>query len=958
MGAFFEPLITFSLYLNAAENDSEIMVKHTTSTFSIMTIVKKITLLFTIFLLFSLNLFAQLNIKISLCENKVCPPGVALQNVRFGWELDAKENGQYQTAYQLVIASSKENLTSNNFDVYNSDVIKSNQSVLVGYKGKPLAPGQIYYWKVRVWDKNNQSSEWSSMQQFTTGLLDKKDWHNAEWIGYEELPDSMRVAPGLPMPYADSLGNKCIRRPVIPLFRKTFNVAKEVKSALVFVTGLGQYQLDINGTKAGSAFLAPGWTYFDKTALYNTYDVKTNLQKGQNTIGAIVGNGFYNINRERYFKIVTAFGMPKMICRLKIIYTDGSEDDIVSDKTWKTAPSPITFTSIYGGEDYDAQLEQNEWNTSSFNDSKWKQALQVKAPLGKLLPEQDYPVTIMDSFTVKRIWQPQKGIHIYDFGQNVSGIVQLKVKGNKGQTVKLIPAELLNEKQLANQSAIGEPYYLSYTLKGDGEEVWQPRFTYYGFRYVQVEGAISDTAKNTASIPKIIELKSLHNRNSNPANGTFECSNQLFNRIYTLINWAIKSNMQSIITDCPHREKLSWLEEDYLMGASIHYNYDIYSLYRQLVFDLMDAQYSKGFVPDIAPEYVVFEGGFLDSPEWGSSAVILPWLLYKWYGDKDILQKAYPMIKKYVDYLESKSNNQILSHGLGDWYDYGPLPPGVAQLTPKAVTATSIYYYDAVLLSKIAEVLNNKSDAGKYGQLAGAIKKSFNSSFFNAKTKVYSTGSQTAMAMPLSVGLVDEQNKKAVLKNLVDSIYANNKALTAGDIGFHFLVKALDDGGASQLIYDMNNRDDVPGYGFQLKKGATALTESWPALENVSNNHLMLGHIMEWFYSGLAGIGQEDSSIAFKHIRIRPQPVGDITSAKGSFHSPYGWITTDWKKKKGKFILKVQIPVNAEANLYLPATAKSKVYVNGKSADKNTLEINDGVAVMQAGSGIYLFEVK
>ena len=253
--------------------------------------------------------------------------------------------------------------------------------------------------------------------------------------------------------------------------------------------------------------------------------------------------------------------------------------------------------------------------------------------------------------------------------------------------------------------------------------------------------------------------------------------------------------------------------------------------------------------------------------------------------------------------MNAKSDNHILTHGLGDWYDYGPKPPGEAQLTPKAVTATSIYYYDVVLIGKMAEVLNDKSEVIKYKKLAEKIKKSFNEKFFNAQTKVYSTGSQTAMAMPLAVGLADEQNTKSVLKNLTDSIYANNKALTAGDIGFHFLIKALDEGGASQLIYDMNNRNDVAGYGFQLKKGATALTESWAALEEVSNNHLMLGHIMEWFYSGLAGISQDENSIGYDHIKIRPQPVGDITYAKGSFHSPYGWITTDWKKENGHFNL-------------------------------------------------------
>ncbi len=455
-----------------------------------------------------------------------------------------------------------------------------------------------------------------------------------------------------------------------------------------------------------------------------------------------------------------------------------------------------------------------------------------------------------------------------------------------------------------------------------------------------------------------MQLSSLHNRNSNPANGNFECSNPLFNRIYTLINWAIKSNLQSVVTDCPHREKLSWLEQDYLMGNSIHYNFDVYHLYSKLVQDLQDAQYPEGFVPDIAPEYVVFEGGFLDSPEWGSSSVILPWLLYKWYGDKQILEKAYGMTKKYVDYLDSKSSGHLLSHGLGDWFDYGLKPPGESQLTPKTVTATSIYYYDVVLVSKMAAILNNTADAAKYTALATSIKQSFNKKYFNSKTKVYSTGSQTAMAMPFSVGLVDNKYKNAVIKNLVDSIYAGNKALTAGDVGFHFLVNALDKGGASQLLFDMNNRDDVPGYGFQLKKGATALTESWPAREDVSNNHLMLGHIMEWFYSGLAGIDQEEGSVAYQKISIRPQVVGDINAAKGSFHSSYGWIATDWKKDGKVFSLQVSIPVNATANIYLPTVVNTAIYENNELLKGGLIQHVNGMTKISVASGEYLFEVK
>ncbi|HWB25742.1 MAG TPA: family 78 glycoside hydrolase catalytic domain [Chitinophagaceae bacterium] len=624
----------------------------------------------------TLTAFSQIQITSALCENKVNPLGVALQGLHFSWEMTSAEQGQYQTAYQLVISSSLNKLRAGNYDVYNSAKVPSSQSIMVKAGDKTFAPAQTCYWKVCVWDKQ-KVPVWSDTHYFTTGIFEQKDWQNARWIGYEDMPDSMRVVPGIHAPYAETLGNKCVQRPVIPLLRKQFTVKKKASKALLFITGLGQYEATINGTRTANSFLSPGWTYYDKTVLYNTYDVTGALLNGNNTIGVIAGNGFYNINRERYFKIVTAFGMPKMKCLLKIMYDDGSTENIVSDESWKTAPSPISFSSIYGGEDYDARLEQKGWNTNTFSDAAWKKALLVKAPEGKLLPQQDYPVAIMDSFKVKKIWQPVKGIFMYDFGQNVSGIIRLKVKGKKGQVVKLVPAELLDAKQLANQDASGSPFYFTYTLKGDGEEEWQPKFTYYGFRYVQVEGAAPAGEAGATNNPSIVQITSLHNRNSNPVNGTFECSNNLFNRIYTLINWAIKSNMQSVVTDCPHREKLSWLEQDYLMGASIHYNYDVYSLYRQLVFDLLDAQYPQGLIPDIAPEYVVFEGGFLDSPEWGSSGVILPWLLYSWYGDADILAKAYPMAKKYVDYLTGRSNNYILSYGLGDWFDYGPREPGL-----------------------------------------------------------------------------------------------------------------------------------------------------------------------------------------------------------------------------------------------------------------------------------------
>jgi hypothetical protein len=420
--------------------------------------------------------------------------------------------------------------------------------------------------------------------------------------------------------------------------------------------------------------------------------------------------------------------------------------------------------------------------------------------------------------------------------------------------------------------------------------------------------------------------------------------------------------MQSVLSDCPHREKLGWLEQTFLMGASVNYNYEIYNLYRKIVLDMMDAQTSNGLVPDIAPEYVQFDGGFRDSPEWGSASVILPWLLYKWYGDTKTMEQAWPMMVKYVEYLSETAKNNILYHGLGDWFDYGPKRPGEAQLTPKEVTATSIYYYDLKLLTEMAGLLNKKTDRDRISKWAEEVRTAFNTKFFNTVTGVYSTGSQTAMSMPLCFGIVDPKYRAKVMSNLVDSIKANNKALTAGDIGFHYLVEALTSNGQSQLIYDMNNRDDVPGYGYQLKKGATTLTESWQALENVSNNHLMLGHVMEWFYNGIGGIRQDDSSIAFKNIIIKPSVVGDLTDAQTRFESPYGTISTNWKKSNSSFSLNVFIPCNTSAAVYLPISTGKSVFESSIPVS-HTKEIKfirtDGeYSVYQVGSGNYIFEVK
>jgi alpha-L-rhamnosidase len=877
----------------------------------------------------------------------------------FSWINSSPESRQIQTAYQVIVSSDQESIKKENGTIWDSGKILSGQSAWLPYQGPQLRQGNRYYWKVRVWDGNDIPSPWSNQGEFITGLSDKKDWSGARWIGYEDIPDSLILVPGV-HGKGDNLGNIARERITVPYFRKDFSVNKKISQAFVFVSGLGHYELFINGNKIGDRFLSPGWSDYRKTVFYNTFNVTENLKRGVNTIGTIIGNGFYNINRERYRKLVIAYGAPKMILKLEIQFSDGSQEIIRSDESWKSSPSPITFSSIFGGEDYDARLEQTGWNKSGFDDTTWEKVMLVKEPSGILQPESDYPVKVTEIFNNESVSRRKDSIYVYDFKQNASGIIRIKIKGKKGQSVRFIPGELLGEDSLITQKATGDPFYFTYTSGGENYQVWTPRFTYYGFRYVQLEGAVPDGYPNPLELPVVKEIEFLHTRNSSPEVGSFKCSNSLLNSIYNLINWAIKSNMASITTDCPHREKLGWLEQTHLMGNSIKYIYDIHNLFDKVIDDMIEAQLDNGLVPDIAPEYVPFTGGFRDSPEFGSACIILPWNMYEWYGDIEAIRKAYPMMKKYLNYLREMSSNNILSHGLGDWVDLGPKPYGEGQLTPKALTATSVYFYDYKLMARMASLTGEVEDELYYKEMAEEIRKAFNQKFFDVVTNIYSTGSQTAYSMPLFFGMVDDSCKKKVVENLIKSINDNNKALTSGDIGYRYLLRTLEQEGQSQLIYEMNSRSDVPGYGYQISKGATALTESWGALKNLSNNHLMLGHIMEWFFSGVGGIRQTDNSKAYENLLIAPEPVGDLTWAETSFMSVQGEVMTSWEVKDNFFTLKVRIPANCIASVIIPQTDTKKIIINNIPANESTEISNVSVmhekTVCKISSGEFIFK--
>jgi len=891
------------------------------------------------------------------CNNRHDPSGID-SLPEFSWNIASTARDQVQSAWQIILDKDQKNIDSEDPHLWNSGKVISNRTSWIEYQGPALEPGTRYFWKVRSWNGEDKPSDWSKTASFITGLFSEKDWNGAKWIGYEDIPDSMILVPGIHKNIKIE-GDIAKKRSVVPLFRKEFKAEKEVKEAFVYVCGLGQYELYLNGRKVGDHFLQPGWTNYYKTCLYNTFDITEEIKKGSNTIGVIAGNGFYNINRERYYKLTITYGAPSLIATLILKYEDGTEDKIITDETWKASPSPVTFASIFGGEDYDARKEQPGWNKPGFNDELWQNSLPVKAPGGILRPENDFPLMVMQEFKPVKILNPEKSVYVYDFGQNASGIIKLSIRGKKGQEVRLWPGELLGTDSMVMQKASGTPYYFSYILKGEKEEVWLPRFTYYGFRYVRVEGAIPKGKINQDGLPVITNLEFLHTRNSSPAVGSFRCSSELFNSAYNLIDWAIKSNLASVATDCPHREKLGWLEQTHLMGNSIKYVYDIRNLFDKMIEDMMEAQLDNGLVPDIAPEYVKFEGGFRDSPEWSSACIILPWDLYEWYGDISAIKKAYPMMKRYLIYLGTKAQDNILSHGLGDWYDLGPKSPGVAQLTPLSLTATAIYFYDAKLMSEMAALIEEKEDAATFSVVAENIRKSFNSKFLDPVTKIYSTGSQTSYAMPLFFGMVEDSIRQDVLKNLVRSINENNNALTAGDVGYRYLLRALEQAGESQLIFEMTSKTDVPGYGFQLSEGATSLTESWAGLVNVSNNHMMLGHLMEWFYSGLAGIQQASGSNGYEHILINPSPVGDIRWVQSSYNSINGKITCNWKSENDNFVLDVTIPANTQATIVFPYNDPEKIKEENmplrNSASVKNIHVAGNKVCFDIPSGSYSF---
>lgn len=850
--------------------------------------------------------------------------GLALveQNARVGWQMQSDRNGDYQTAYQILVCERVTNDT-----IYDSGQVWSERSQFIDL---PTMPRNRYgySWRVRVWDSDENVSLWSSPQDFRimpTSL-------DAKWVGAitkqdAKIPDGRFANTEFKKDYfvkawgeVDTLSARSI------IVAKEFKIKKDIVDAVVYVSGLGHYELRINDMKVGDSEFAPLWSEYSKTVYYNVYNVTQMLRKSQNEISVLLGNGFFNVQRgNRYSKLQMSFGAPQVCLRLEVSYNDGTTQVLKSGESWKYCLSPITFNSIYGGESYDATLEDNP---------SWHKVEIVEGPQGQLRPQTAPSVKIMERYPVKS-WQRipsdslaaaatamkriavDPSVIVADMGQNLAGFPEISVSGQRGQKITIYVSETLTPQGVCNQRQTGRQHYYEYTLRGKGIDTWHPHFSYYGFRYIQVEGAVMQGQPNPHNLPVIYSLNSCFVYSSAPEVSSFKCSNDLFTRTHRLIERAERSNMQAVLSDCPHREKLGWLEQDHLNGMSLLYNYDMTTYVPKVIRDIADTQKEDGMVPTTAPQYVSFGNLFDDSPEWSSTLVILPFMYYDQYGDSTLIIENYDTMRRYMDYLASKANDNIIDFGLGDWYDYGPWKAGFARNTPRNLVGTAHYIYDLQLMRRAARMAGYAEDAANFDTIYNKVVESFNRHFYRPDSCSYTSGSQCANALPLFLGICGE-NKDSVLLRLIDDVQQHGNRLTTGDVGNRYLIQSLARNGQDTLVYKMFNHYDAPGYGYQLKFGATTLTEQWDPSHGTSLNHFMMGQIDEWLFTSLAGIRQKEGTHGMKHLVICPQLIDDLTEVTASTETLYGIVGVKASRKSsGKIEATIAIPMGCDATVTL-----------------------------------------
>ncbi|MGV3617032.1 MAG: family 78 glycoside hydrolase catalytic domain [Fimbriimonas sp.] len=873
----------------------------------------------------SVGASVQMNPDSLRCDQLVNPGALNGPHPVLSWQSISNSRGARQKAFRIVVASSVQALGRDKGDLWDSGKVNSSKSTTIRYAGLPLTSRTKAFWKVMVWDERDKPSPWSRPASWTMGLLQAGDWE-AKWIGATEdsAPQSTATYPS-------------------PYFLKSFQSNKTIKNATAYVSGLGFYELSINGRKIGDQVLAPAVTNYDRRplekllyphddqsrqrVLYNCFDVSREVLQGANCIGIVLGNGWYN-QRDRTVEGMMWYDVPRLIFQLEITYTDGSIQKVVSDDSWKTSTGPLLHDGIFSGERYDARLDLGDWQKADYNDNGWRNALLVRDPTGKL-EAQTAPFDKVVR-TLRPGLQEKKGlVSRFRLTETVSGWASIGVRGKAGSEVKI--------RYIAEE---GDDYGQTdtYILKGDGIEAWKPRFTWHTFRDLEV------TASDDS-----IELESLVVEDVHTAVdgvGTFECSNPLFNRIHEAFLQTQRANFHgSISSDCPHRERLGYTGDGQVIMESALYTFDLFQFYRKWINDIDDARNHKtGFVPHTAP----FGGGG-GGPAWGSAYVIMPWTYYCRYGDASLLRQHYNGMKQWVSYLQTRTDDKGLvvreePNGwcLGDW----GTPTGVE--IPEPFVNTAYFYHVTDLMSKVAQVLGEKDDYEKYQTLARKIKADFNTVYYDASKKRYWEGRQGANAFALGLGLVPDDKYAQVLGSLIEELGRLNYHFDTGILGTPLLVKVLSQNDRDDLVFKLMNQKDFPSFGYLLDEQNSTLWEFWDG--NGSRCHPMFGSVASWFYDGLAGIKIDPASVGMQHFLIEPKTVVEMDYCKASYRSLYGKIRSEWKSLgNGKHRFIAEVPPNTSATFILPAHKGRVTSADGKDIPvkkirgKWTVELKAGI---------------
>lgn len=860
------------------------------------------------------------------CELGVQPLGIDVAQPRLFWQVADERPGARQTTYQIRVASDAVELLANRADLWDSGRVTGDATTFIPYGGKALASSQQVFWQVRVWDAEGAASEWSDVSTWTMGLLSAADWRG-RWI----------MAAGAPLENT--------------LLRREFTVKPGLVRAVAHVSGLGHYELFLNGRKVGEDLLTPGWTDYRRTVLYDTQDVTYLLRPGANAAGFSLGNGMFHVARAagRFAKFVGSYGPQRAILHLRLDYADGSSEIVGTDGSWRTHAGPITFSSIYGGEDFDARLDPRGWKETGFDDRAWAPAVPAPSDLGALagFTAASEPVRVIANRAPKSVRELAPGVQLYDFGQNVSFMPRLRVSGPAGSRVKLTAGEVVKEDGTIDRDTMGGAHrgsaWWQFTKATDGEESWFPQFYYVGSRYLYVE---LEPAAAEGARPKIEKLDQVVVHAAVTPVGEFAASDPRLGRIRDMIRWAQRSNIVSILTDCPHREKLGWLEQVHLNGPALRYEWDIARLMAKTMNDLAAAQLPDGKVPNIAPEYTQFKGAFRHAAEWGATFVLVPWQQRLFSGDLQPLQQHFTAMDRYVRALDAEAGSGALQAGLGDWYDVQAGAGKRANLTPGPVTAAAHHFLDARTLAQSAQALGRADDARRLEARSAALAEVYRQAFRRAGTKqLYGSGSDTSLALVLALGLAQPEERAEVFAALTGAIEALGYS-TAGAVGYRYLLRALTDGGRADLILKTALNDAVPGYAYQLKQGATALPESWIAARGASQNHFFLGQILEWFYADLAGLAPDADQPGFKRMIVHPQVVDGLTWVEASHQSLHGRHAVRWERADGRFLLRVTVPANTTARVFVPGEkvqAPAGASACGKDGDRTVFDVPAGV---------------